>query len=254
MNFIDRETKTRRLTKLLHAETPSFIIVRGRRRLGKSTLIKRVLGKRDIYYEADKTAVTNQWAQIATVAAHVFPGLDNVTYSNWESLLLAINYRITERVTLCLDEFPYLVDVSPELPSVIQKLVDSGELRYNIILCGSSQRMMYNLIYDESAPLYGRATADFKLGPIRLPFMHEALRVSEEESIMEYAIWGGVPRYWILREQNANLQETLREHVLSNQGFLYEEPQHLFRDDMSDIVRISTLMAIIGNGAKPLVY
>lgn len=252
MNFVDRIAETNRLQKLLQAEKPCFIIVRGRRRLGKSTLIKRVLTEQDIYYEADKTEATNQWAQIATMAAQVFPGLNDVTYTSWESLLMAINYRVQERITLCLDEFPYLVDVSPDLPSVIQKLLDSGTLKYNLILCGSSQRMMYNLLYDAQSPLYGRSSADFKLNPIRLPYLQEALHLNADDTIVEYAIWGGVPRYWVLRETNENVDEALKEHVLSNQGLLYEEPQHLFRDDMTDIVKVSTIMTIVGNGANRL--
>ena len=252
MEFVDRTKETARLQKLLAMDKPSFMVVRGRRRLGKSTLIKRVLTDRDIYYEADKTAAPNQWGQIATMAAQIFPGLDAVVYTSWESLLMAINYRVTERVTLCLDEFPYLVDVSPELPSVIQKLLDSGQLRYNLILCGSSQRMMYNLLYDESSPLYGRGGADFRMNPIRLPYMQEALQLSAEDTIKEYAIWGGVPRYWVLRENNADVEEALMEHVMSSQGILYEEPQHLFRDDVTDLVKISTLMAVVGNGANRL--
>ena len=252
MEFLDRTAETARLQKLLKAEKSILVIVRGRRRLGKSTLIKHVLREQDIYYEADKTAATNQWMQVAMMAAQVFPGLDTVTYTSWDSLLRAINYRVTEPVTLCLDEFPYLVEVSPELPSVLQKLIDSGQLRYNLILCGSSQRMMYDLIYDESAPLYGRATADIRLNPLHLPYLQDALNLSAEETIVEYAVWGGVPRYWILREQNGNLEEALREHVFSNHGLLYEEPIHLFRDDTSDIVKISTLMAIVGNGANRL--
>lgn len=252
MEFVDRTTETARLQKLLRADTPSFIVVRGRRRLGKSTLIKRVLTDRDIYYEADKTQAPNQWAQIATIASHIFSGLDDVIYSSWEALLKAVNYRVTDRMTLCLDEFPYLVDVSPELPSVIQRLLDSGELRYNLILCGSSQRMMYNLLYDDSSPLYGRGGADFKLNPIRVSYLQQALHLSAEETIAEYTVWGGVPRYWALREHNSSLQEALKEHVLSNQGILYEEPQYLFRDDVSDIVKISTLMAVVGGGAHRL--
>ena len=252
MKFVDRITETSRLQRLLQANAPTFVVVRGRRRLGKSTLIKRVLQESDIYYEADKTTAANQWSQIAVMAAQIYPGLDMVTYTSWEALLKAINYRVTTRITVCLDEFPYLVNVSPELPSVIQKLVDSGELRYNLILCGSSQRMMYDLLYDESAPLFGRAAADFKLNPLRLPYLQEALGLSAEDAITEYAIWGGVPRYWMLREQAETLHDTLMQHVMSSQGILYEEPQHLFRDDVSDIVKISTLMAIVGKGANRL--
>lgn len=249
MEFVDRITETERLTRILNGESSSLVIIRGRRRLGKSTLIKRVLTENDIYYEADKTDASNQRFLLANVASLVFPGLDAANYPTWEALLMAINYRVERKMTLCLDEFPYLAKVSPELPSVIQKLLDNGNLKYNVILCGSSQTMMYDLLYNESSPLYGRAESDFKLNAIRLPFLQKALKLDAIETIEEYALWGGVPRYWVLREKSGDKDEALREHVLSSQGILYEEPQRLFNDDVSDIMKISTLMSIIGKGA-----
>ena len=252
MEFVDRKTETECLTRILNGESPCLVIVRGRRRLGKSTLIKRVLTENDIYYEADKTDASNQRSLLANVASLAFSGLDAANYPTWEALFLAINYRVERKITLCLDEFPYLAKISPELPSVIQKLLDGGNLKYNIILCGSSQTMMYDLLYDESSPLYGRSDSDFKLNPIRLPFLQQALRLNAIETIEEYALWGGVPRYWVLREKSGDKDKALRENVLSSQGILYEEPQRLFNDDVNDIVKVSTIMSMIGKGATRL--
>ena len=91
MKFVDREKETERLTRILNGEGPCLVIVRGRRRLGKSTLIKRVLMENDIYYEADKTDASNQRDLLANVASHVFPGLDAAHYPTWEALFMAIN-------------------------------------------------------------------------------------------------------------------------------------------------------------------
>ncbi|MBQ2188509.1 MAG: ATP-binding protein [Bacteroidales bacterium] len=252
MKFVDRKKEIERLTRILNMESPSFVVVRGRRRLGKSTLIKRVLSETDIYYEADKTEAPNQRALLASIAAHVFEGIDSVNYPSWESLFNAINYRVDKKITLCLDEFPYLVKVSPELPSVIQKMIDSGGLKYNIIVCGSSQTMMYSLLYDESSPLYGRSDSDFRLNPIKLPYLQEALSISAKETVEEYALWGGVPRYWVLREKSGSKDNALSDNVFSSQGILYEEPQRLFNDDINDIVKTSTIMSLIGKGATRL--
>ena len=165
---------------------------------------------------------------------------------------MALNHRVSEKITLCLDEFPYLVENDPSLPSVIQTLLDSKELKYNIILCGSSQSMMYDLTHDEASPLFGRKEADFKIGPIRLPYLQEALGLNEIETLENYAVWGGIPRYWKLRECSSSLREAIGEHVLSTFGALYEEPQHLFRDDFKDIVKTATIMTIVGGGATRL--
>lgn len=232
MEFVDRIEEQGRLKKLLSKKEPGFAIVRGRRRVGKSTLIKRILNENDIYFEADRTDTATQMSNLSYVISHRFDGFDDASYKDWRALLTALNYRVTERLTLCLDEFPYLVESDPSLPSVIQTLLDSGELKYSIILCGSSQTMMYNLTHDEASPLYGRKEADFNIGPIRLPYLQESLGLSAEDTIENYAVWGGIPRYWKLREESSSLREAIKEHILSSFGALYEEPQHLFRDDL----------------------
>ena len=252
MKFVDRLDETARLKDALYREKPTFAVVYGRRRLGKSTLIKRVLADTDIYFLADRSEGQHQRALLSKVIAQVFPDFDKLTYPDWESLFRAINYRTGKKFTLCLDELPYLVEQSPELPSVLQKLLDEKSLKYDIVVCGSSQNMMYGLFLDSSAPLYGRADVIMKLAPIRLPYIQEALGVDTIGAIEEYAVWGGVPRYWELRENSSTLDDALWHNALSINGTLYEEPIKLFQDDVKDIVKISTIMSYIGSGANRL--
>ena len=252
MKFVDRLDETARLRDALAREKSSLIVMYGRRRLGKSTLIKRVLTDTDVYFLADRSESQHQRMLFAKVIAQVFPDFDRLTYPDWESVLRAVNYRTGKRFTLCLDEFPYLVEQSPELPSVLQKLVDEKQLKYNIVLCGSSQNMMYGLFLDSTAPLYGRADEIMRLTPIRLPYIQEALNLDAMNAIEEYAVWGGVPRYWELRENRSSLGDALWHNILSVNGTLYEEPIKLFQDDVKDIVKTSTIMSYIGAGANRL--
>lgn len=252
MNFVDRIEETARLRDALSREKSSLVVVYGRRRLGKSTLIKRVLSDGDVYFLADRSEGQHQRTLLAKVVAQVFPDFDKLTYPDWESLFRAVNYRTDKRFTLCLDEFPYLVEQSPELPSVLQKLVDEKQLKYNLVLCGSSQNMMYGLFLDSTAPLYGRADEIMRLTLIRLPYIQEALDLDAVSSVEEYAVWGGVPRYWELRENRNSLSDALWHNILSINGTLYEEPIKLFQDDVKDIVKTSTIMSYIGSGANRL--
>ena len=252
MNFVDRIEETARLRDALSREKFSLVVVYGRRRLGKSTLIKRGLSDSDVYFLSDRSEGQHQRILLAKVVAQVFPDFDKLTYPDWESLFRAVNYRTDKRFTLCLDEFPYLVEQSPELPSVLQKLVDEKQLKYNLVLCGSSQNMMYGLFLDSTAPLYGRADEIMRLTPIRLPYIQEALDLDAVSSVEEYAVWGGVPRYWELRENRNSLSDALWHNILSINGTLYEEPIKLFQDDVKDIVKTSTIMSYIGSGANRL--
>ena len=252
MDFVDRIDEMARLKEAFAREKAALVVVYGRRRLGKSTLIKKVLVDKDVYFLADRSEGQHQRALLAKVIAQKFPDFDRLTYPDWESLLRAVNYRTDQRFTLCIDEFPYIVEQSPELPSVLQKLVDERSLRFHLALCGSSQQMMYGLFLDATAPLYGRADEIMRLMPIRLPYLQEALRLPVVDAIENYAVWGGVPRYWELREQRASLNDALWHTALSAYGMLYEEPVKLFQDDVKDIVKTSTIMSYIGSGANRL--
>lgn len=252
MKFVDRTDEAARLKDVLAREKSSLVVMYGRRRLGKSTLIKRVLSDIDVYFLPDRSESQHQRMLLAKVIAQVLPDFDNLTYPDWESMFRAVNYRTGNRFTLCLDEFPYLVEQSPELPSVLQKFVDEKQLKYNLVLCGSSQNMMYGLFLDSTAPLYGRADEIMRLAPIRLPYIQEALSLDAMDAIEEYAVWGGVPRYWELRENRSSLDDALWHNILSVNGALYEEPIKLFQDDVKDIVKTSTIMSYIGTGANRL--
>ena len=111
MEFVDRIAETARLEATL-------VVMYGRRRLGKSTLIKRVLSEGDVYFLADRSEGQHQRLLLAKVIAQVFPDFDKLTYPDWESLFRAVNYRTDRRFTLCLDEFPYIVEQSPNILSV----------------------------------------------------------------------------------------------------------------------------------------
>lgn len=252
MEFVDRKEETLRLKETLSLEKPALIAIYGRRRLGKSTLIKKVITERDVYFLADRSEGEHQRLMLARMLGQVFPDFDKLSYPDWESILMAASYRTDKKFTLCLDEFPYLVEQSPELPSVIQKLVDNRLLKYNLILCGSSQNMMYGLFLDSTAPLYGRADEIMKLTPIRLPFIKEALGLQDVEAIEEYGVWGGVPRYWELCENRTSLNQALWRNVFSVNAPLFEEPGKLFQDDIKDIVKTATIMSFVGAGANRL--
>jgi AAA+ ATPase superfamily predicted ATPase len=252
MKFVDRIEESQRLKKVLNADKSTFTVIYGRRRLGKSTLMTKMLGNKDVYYLADQTDAGLQREVLAKMISTIIPGFDTVIYPNWNVFFDTLNDRTTKKFTLCIDEFPYLVGSSSDLPSILQNKIDSKKLKFNLVICGSSQQLMYGLALDASSPLYGRADAILKIAPIKVPYIIEALGVSATEAVEEYSVWGGVPRYWELREEYSDLREAIEANLLSVNGALYEEPLKLFKDDIKDIVKTSTIMSYVGSGAHRL--
>ena len=254
MEFVDRKKESERLQKSLKREKPQFIVVYGRRRIGKSTLIKKVMdfSRGDIYFLADKTSEPSQRQLFSTTIDMTIEGFSAANYPTWESLLLSLNRSVDHRITVCLDEFPYLVKSCPALPSILQKLLDDKKLKFDLIICGSSQQMMQGFVLDSKEPLYGRADEIIKMKPIAPAFVSEALRCDAAQAVREYAVWGGVPRYWELRENYDSLYDAIEHLLLTSEGTLYDEPSKLLYDEMRDTVQASSILSFIGNGANKL--
>lgn len=253
MDFYNRESEIFRLKKAVGSPYSKLIVVYGRRRCGKSTLIKHVLNKSDIYYMAQQSDESVQLAQMAQVIGENIPGFDDIIYPDWNSLLSNLDNTLKDRISLCIDEFPYLVKSSPDLPSVIQKFIDNKkERKFHIILCGSSQQMMQGLVLRSSAPLYGRADEILKLLPLKIGWLQEAIDCTAIQTIEEFSIWGGVPRYWELRKEEASFESAIKNLILDRLGVLHDEPARLFLDDMRESVQAYSILSIIGNGANRL--
>lgn len=197
MEFLDRKEEIAELERVLdYSKPPKFVVVFRRRRLGKSTLIKRVLSPNDIYYMAGDLVDNVQLEMLQELLSQKFPEIGMAKFSGWEELFMMLNRLVDQQFTLCFDEFPYMVKHSPELPSILQRILDSKTLKYNLVICGSSQRMMQEMILSQSEPLYGRADAIIDVRPIPLPYFQEGLGLDAKSTVEEYSIWGGVPRYW----------------------------------------------------------
>jgi len=252
LHFMNRTREIIRLTRVLGSPDPSLVVIYGRRRCGKSTLLQHVAKKTDIYFLADQQEAPLQIQSLAIEIGRTIPGFGQVNYPSWEALLSVLQHQAKKGTTLIIDEFPYLVQKSPELPSIIQKLIDNQQNKTNIIICGSSQRMMQGLVLDSSAPLYGRAAEIIKVRPLEPGWIKEALALDSIEAVEAYSVWGGVPRYWELAKTYRNQEEACKELVLDRDGILHSEPMRLLLDDMRGASQPHSLLSLIANGSNRL--
>jgi hypothetical protein len=253
--FLDRQEEAARFRRLLDRAEGSLGVVYGRRRCGKSRLLREVLAPgRAVYYVGDDREGSLQRASLATEIGRLLPGFESVTYPDWDSLLSRWWREAPPGTVLALDEFPSLVAVSPELPSLLQKHLDrESERGLHLLLSGSSQRMMQGLVLDRTAPLFGRASEILKISPLPAGWIEEALALKAPERAIEaYAVWGGTPRYWELARDHPDLPAAIRSLVLSPLGVLFEEPSRLLLDDMRDTTQAASILSLIGQGCHRL--
>ena len=251
LQFLNRESERKRLEYCFESGESSLAVVYGRRRCGKSTLLQNLLTERTIYYLADQTNFNLQMNAIAVEIEKLIPGFASVIYPDWSILIRSLNAQATSHIHLVIDEFPYLVQESQSLPSVIQKYMDTpGDKNISFILCGSSQRMMHGMIMDSQAPLYGRAREILKLSPLNPGWIMDGLGKSGVEAIEYYSVFGGIPRYWELAADYSDLEESVRELILDRKSVLHDEPMRLLLDDLKSAVQPYSILSLLGQGCR----
>ena len=257
MDFINRKEELQRLMRVYKRSKPGVVVLWGRRRLGKSRLLTEWCQKvSGTYWVADESAPAIQRRYLAEELNALFPGFADVTYPDWSTLLNRVSKEARQRNwrgPLVLDEFPYLIASSPELPSVLQRWVDREKREGGMILAfsGSSQRMMMDSILHENAPLYGRADEMFKLEPLLPGYIRQITSISDPQSMLDfYTCWGGVARYWELAQPFGNrCRDALDECVLSPLGVLHDEVNRLLREEIPSAIPLRPILDAIGLGA-----
>lgn len=255
LSFLDRTEEIARLERLFARSEGSLGVLYGRRRCGKSRLLRETLPPdRYVYYAGDDRDGTLQRSGLAREIGRFLPGFDQVEYRDWEALLSRWWLSAPPGSILALDEFPAMVTASPELPSLLQKFLDQqSEKQLHLLLTGSAQRMMQGLVLDRTAPLFGRAFEIMKIGPLPAGWIEEALSLDgAAEAVEAFAVWGGTPRYWELAVEHPHRPTALRELVLSPLGVLHEEPRRLLLDDLRDTTQSISILSLIGQGCHRL--
>ena len=258
MRFVDRQEEVARLERLAKAKSGGFAALWGRRRIGKSEILKawcRRFG--GIYSVADQSSASVQRETFALTLSKRFPGFADVVYPSWKSLFAALTQRAAAvgwHGPLAMDEFPYWVESDASLLSQLQNWVDQEKSRKGIVsaIAGSVQHTMQGLVLDADSPLYGRVDEKIKLEPIGIGYVREALGLgSAQDAVKAYAIWGGVPRYWVAAERFGNdLDAALDELVFNPLGVFHEEPTSLLQSEIPSAISLRPYLDIIGIGAN----
>jgi len=259
--FINRTNELTMLKKQYEQKEAAFVVIYGRRRIGKSTLIQEFCKeKRCISFLAtEESENENRNTFRVKVAASLQNQLlHNATVDRWEDIFEVIASACTsdgERLIVVLDEFQYLGKANPAFPSILMSIWDEKLKDKNImlILCGSLINMMTSQVLSYDSPLYGRRTAQKKLQQIAFQHYHEFLpELSIEEQIERYAVTGGVPKYIELFHGGGDIYEAIRNNVLDSSSFLYEEPEFLLRKEVSEVGSYFSILKVIAAGNHKL--
>ena len=257
MRFIGRKNELHTLNTEYNRNS-SFVVIYGRRRVGKTTLIKEFLkNKTAFYYLATEELESQSMKRLANVIARTTKNtlLQKIEFTDWLDLFqLIADYKPEEKKVLVIDEFPYLVKTNSAFPSILQNAWDEFLKDSNVmlILSGSLIGMMQKHALSYDSPLYGRRTAQMRLTPLPFTSIYETQNLPFEQAVEQFALTGGVPKYLEFFEDGRPLEEQLKDAVFSKNGFLYEEPNFLLKSESLTAVNYFSIIKTIADGNHKL--
>jgi AAA+ ATPase superfamily predicted ATPase len=241
--FVDRVLQQRSLTAAWESGRPELVVIHGRRRVGKTALLARFAASRRVaFFVAAQQLAADHLGDLGQSLGPMSVDFrrgrpPRVALRNWEEALdLVAEAATRRRVGLVLDEFPYLCEAEPALPSLLQRWWDRTGSRRDVmvVLSGSEQAMMRRLTSEEGA-LYGRPTRSVWLRPF--DYFHAGRFVagwSPEDRVRAYAIAGGIPDYLEELSTDRPLRNELLRLAYVPEGRLFREAPDLLRSEFNE--------------------
>jgi len=255
--FIGRQRELAVLQELADSGKPEMFVLYGRRRVGKTELLQQFTqGRRAAYFLAAQVRDKDNLRAFKKVLEEALgdPLLAAIDFPDWSAALAYAAERAgDERLVLVLDEFPYLCEANPGLPSLIQRFWDQRGKRSTLmlVLCGSQVSFMEKEVLAERSPLFGRRTGQRRLEPLSpsesLAFF---TRWKREQTLIAYGILGGMPAYLGRFDERMTLEENLLREVLRPEGYLFDEVHYLLHTELTNPSTYNSILAAVARGAE----
>jgi len=236
--FYDREGELKQLNhKLETLKSGEFTVMYGRRRVGKTEIVKQFLEDvktKKLYFYVDLIEKTGLIEAMSDEIAKQLG--ETVRFEKWDDFFEYIyQVSVKEKLVLVIDEFQRFLEISPDFITKLQRYWDEKlkNTKIMLIIVGSSIGMMLRITKSSAAPLYGRISNRMKISPFRyVDFRKMFKSLTEEEKIKYYAVFGGTPHYLMhVKGMAENLYTCISSLVLNRSGKLYEEPAILMESE-----------------------
>ena len=173
-------------------------------------------------------------------------------FKEWKPLFSYLQKVLdpNKKFYIWIDEFPYLMKTSPELPSVLQQFIDDFLRKSNIffIISGSLFGIIREKVLSSSSPLYGRRTRDILLLPLKFNFVKEFLNWRLEDRFKLYFTIGGIPEYLLLARNYKDYTSFIESEFLNKNGHFYREPHFLLSREFKEIKTYFSILTAISLG------
>ncbi len=243
MVFVDREDELEWLHRRYASDEPELLVIYGRRRVGKSELVRESLKGRDdaLYFQARETTAKRQLEDFARIASEAVPEVERVK-EDWEWILSELSKRLR---VVAIDEFPYLIESDSSVPSTFQRVWDL-ELQntpLTLVLIGSSLSIMEEKVLSSKSPLFGRRSGTLDLPPMSLWDAEGFLRgFDPDERVLAWSVFGGMPHGLMRLRGEETVLENIQRLILTPGAPLHDEGEFLVNQEFETP---STYLAVL---------
>jgi len=258
MTFVNRKKELNMLEKRFRSNKSEFFVLYGKRRVGKTELMKQFLKhKHAVYFLADKRNMKDQLQELGSIIGEQFNDeiLMRVGFQDWLQVFRYLKQHISSQqpFIFAIDEYPYLVELDPSMSSLFQKGWDEYLKNTNIffILSGSSMAMMESETLIYTAPLYGRRTGQLLLTPLSFTQAHEFFpQTSFQQFLSIFTITGGMPAYLLQYKTNKTHKQNIIDAIFEKTAFLHNEVEFMLKEELREPRQYMAILQAIANGCS----
>ena len=255
--FIGREKELALLESLYASDTFEYLVLYGRRRVGKTSLLLEFSRNHPvIFYAAQAKNDSLNLSDFSKAVQQYFSGSSFGTFSDWQTALKFISSQPSEqRITLIIDEFPFIAESNESIKSILQHTIDHDWKHKNIflLLCGSSVSFMASDVMGARSPLYGRSTSNLELtGFDYLESSSFFPDYTYEDKLLSYGILGGIPCYLAAFSDKVSIEQNIAGSILRMGSFLQYETQNLLKMELREPSVYNSIFEAIATGSSRL--
>lgn len=216
--------------------------------MGKTRLLKEFLSRHSgAYFVASELTypqIVNEFLRVIAKAFGFIPSSEDVV-----SIIEEVSAKVGKALVI-IDEFQYVVEADPTLPSRLQRSIDEvlGQSDIKLVISGSAVSFFEKKLLGYRAPLFDRRTASIRLRPMRFLEASGFLRsMPYEDAVHAYAVVGGTPAYLRYAYGATSLEDVLRA-VAEPGSPLLDEAENLLRQELREPKRYMALLKALAEG------
>jgi len=252
--FVAREVELEQLNKFYHRKDFQIIALYGRRRVGKTELLKELVkDKKHLFFSAEETTDLLNLKKVSECYSNMI-GIPTGDLTSWEQFFeyVAI-FAKKERLTVVIDEFPYLASSNSGFLSKFQHIIDHKLAEANIllVLCGSSIGFMEEEVFSQKSPLFGRLNGQIFVRPFDYIDSGKMLNgYTNQQKLESYFVLGGIPQYLKKFNTQQTVDENIIEFVIDSTQELYHAPENLIRQELRSPTVYNSILEVVSQGAS----